>query len=171
MRAFDGQLHVHHGQAYVFSGDDGDTGQMEACFRGQTNGLVGAGQLGMLFFLTGLHTGFVEFTVDVDEHEPPLDDSWEECVEVSFAPAAQDARIVDWDCGLVCALTLPRPDYRVRYAARGMDAGQAADTIIAGEEPVDSYRFWFWPAPTAPDVVRKRTSQTAEYWHNWAQTL
>jgi hypothetical protein len=171
MRLFDGQLHVQYGQAYVFSGDDGDTGEMAACFRGQTNGLLGAGQPGMLFFLTGLHTGFVELTVDVDEHEPPLDLSWDECVEVSFAPAAPDVRLVDWDRGLVCALTLPAPGYRVRYAARGMDAGHAADTILTDEKPVDSYRLWFWPAPPAPDLVLKRTSEAAEYWHNWVRSL
>jgi hypothetical protein len=84
MPVFDGRLHVHYGQAYVVSGDAGDTGDMDACFRGQTNGLLGAGQQGMLFFLTGLHTGFVELTVDVVEREPPLDESWEESVEVSF---------------------------------------------------------------------------------------
>jgi hypothetical protein len=171
MRVFDGRLHVHYGQAYVFSGDDGDTGEMEACFRGQTNGLLGAGQAGMLFLLTGLHTGFVDLTVDVDEHEPPLDESREECVEVSFAPAAPEVRVVDWDRGLVCELALPGLSYRVRYAARGMDAGHAEDTIIGDEEPVDSYRLWFWPAPHAPDRVLEQTSGAAAYWHNWAQNL
>jgi hypothetical protein len=171
MRVFDGRLHVHYGQAYVFSGAEGDTGAMDACFRGQSNGLLGAGQPGMLFFLTGLHTGFVGLTVDVDEHERPLDEAWEECVEVSFAPSARDARLVDWDGGVVCELPLPEAEYRVRYAARGMDAGRAADTIIDPEGPIDSYRLSFWPAPPAPDRVVKRTSETAEYWHNWARGL
>lgn len=171
MRVFDGRLHVHYGQAYVFSDDAGDTSEMETCFRGQTNGLVGAGQRGMLFFLTGLHSGFVELTIDVVERGPPLDESWEECVEVSFAPAAPDVRLVNWDRELVCDLPLRTRDYRVRYAARGMDVGHAADTIIEDEEPVDSYRLSFWPASPAPDRVLKQTSETAQYWHDWARNL
>src|SRR5690349_5733026 len=130
MRLFDGRLHVHYGQAYVFSDDAGDTGEMDACFRGQVNGLLGAGQPGMLFLITGLHTGHVGLTVDVAEHEPPVEESWEECVEVSFAPATPDVRLVDWDRELVCQLPLEVTDYRVRYAARGMDRGHEADTIL-----------------------------------------
>jgi hypothetical protein len=80
-------------------------------------------------------------------------------------------RLVDWDRELVCVLPLRIGDYRVRYAARGMDAGHAADTIIEGEEPVDSYWLWFWPAAPAPDRVLKQTSVTAKYWHDWAQSL
>jgi len=133
MPLFDGRLHVHYGQAYVFSGDSADTGEMEMCFRGQTNGLLGAGQPGMLFFTTGLHTGSVELTVDVVEREPRVDEPWEECVEVSFAPAATDVRLVDWDRQFVCQLPLQIRDYRVRYAARGMDKGNAADTIIGAK--------------------------------------
>jgi hypothetical protein len=53
MRVFDAPLFVHYGQAYVFSGDRGDTGEMEKCFRGQTNGLLGSGQRGMLRRRTG----------------------------------------------------------------------------------------------------------------------
>jgi hypothetical protein len=171
MRVFDGLLHVHYGQAYVMCGVGGDTGKMDACFRGQTNGLLGAGQRGMLFVLTGLHTGFVALTVDVDENEPELDESWEECVEVSFVPNAPDVGLVDWDRDLVCALPLRPIDYRVRYVARGMDAGRAADTIVASEAPVDAYRLWFWPSAQAPDRVIRQTSDTAKYWHGWAHDL
>lgn len=171
MRLFDGRLHVHYGQAYVFSGDAGDTGEMDACFRGQANGLLGAGQLGMLFLTTGLHTGFVELTVDIVEREPPLDELWEECVEVSFAPAASDVRLVDWDRELVCQLPLEMHGYRVRYAARGMDDGRAADTILGDEDPVDSYGLWFWRAPPGPDRILNQTSETARYWHEWVRGL
>jgi hypothetical protein len=110
MRVFEGRLHVHYGQAYVFSRDEGDTGETESCFSGQSNGLLGAGQPGMLFFLTGLDTGSVGLVVDVDEHEPQLDESWDECVEVSFTPAPPDVRLVDWDRELVCELPLTRSD-------------------------------------------------------------
>jgi hypothetical protein len=38
--------------------------------------------------ITGLHTGQVGFTVDVLDAAPPLDDAWEEIVEVSFTVLA-----------------------------------------------------------------------------------
>ena len=171
MRLFEGRLHVHYGQAYVFSGACGDTADMDACFRGQANGLLGAAQPGMLFFMTGLHTGFVSLDVDVVDAEPPLDASWEECVEATFAPAAHDSRLVNWDGDVVCELPLRMRDYRVRYTARGMDAGHAADTVIGDEDPVDAYQLRFWPGPPAPDRVIKQASETAAYWHDWARTL
>jgi hypothetical protein len=124
----------------------------------------------MLFLLTGLHTGFVKLTVDVDEHEPGLDDSWEECVEVSFEPHAP-VSLVDWNREVVCALPLRPVDYRVRYLARGMDAGRAADTIVEDEEPVDLYGVQFWPSAPARDRVIRQTSDTAKYWHGWALDL
>ena len=62
-------------------------------------------------------------------------------------------------------------DYRVRYTARGMDAGHAADTVIGDEDPVDAYQLRFWPAPPAPDRVFKQASETAAYWHDWVRTL
>ena len=166
MHVFDGLLHVHYRQAYVVSGDGSE---MDASFSGQTNGLIGAGQQGMLVLHTGLHTGFVELTVDVADHEPQPDEAWEECVEASFLPIAADVRLIEWGGETVCDLPLQSRHYRVRYAARGMDAGHAADTVLDGEEPVDAYRLWFWPSPPAVDRVIRQTSETARYWHNWAR--
>ena len=171
MQVFQGRLHVHYGQAYVFSGGEGDTSELEACFGGQANGLIGAGRQGMLYLLTGLHTGLVELAVDLVEHEPCLDHAWEEAVEVSFSPAASDVRLVDWGGEPVCDVPLELRDYRVRYAARGMDAGRAADTLVGDAAPVDSYRLWFWPAPSAPDIILRQTSEAAAYSHDWAQSL
>jgi hypothetical protein len=170
MLVFDGHLHVHYGQAYVFSGNSDDTGDMDACFRGQANGLVGAALRGELFLMTGLHTGRVQLRVEVAGAEPRLDDSWEDCVEASFEPEGE-ARLFDWDNNLVCALPLDERPYRVRYHARGMDAGHEADTILEDEDPLDEYLLLFWPAPVAPDRIISKTSAQAEYWHRWAQTL
>jgi hypothetical protein len=162
---------VHYGQAYVFSGGAGDTGDMPACFRGQSNGLLGAARPGLLFLLTGLHTGEVDFSVNVVDEEPFMDESWEECVEASFEPAVADSRLVDWDGRTVCALPLSVRDYRVRYTARAMDAGHEADTILGREDPVDAYSLSFWPAPSDEDRVVKQTSGIAKYWHDWARSL
>jgi hypothetical protein len=167
---FDERLHVHYGQAYVFSGGADETADMEGCFRGQANGLVGAALSGELFLITGLHTGQVSFRVETHPSEPPLDDSWEECVEVGFEPGP-GVRLVDWDGTVVCELPLAERPYRVRYEARGMDAGNEADTILAGEQPVDEYLLSIWPAAAAPDRVLRQTSAVADYWHRWAQTL
>ena len=82
-----------------------------------------------------------------------------------------EARLVDWDGEIVCQLPLQMQDYRVRYAARGMDEGHTADTILEGEEVVDSYSLWFWPASVAPDRILRQASETAQYWHDWAQNL
>jgi hypothetical protein len=171
MLAFDGDLHVHYGQAYVFSGAGGDTGEMDSCFRGQSNGLLGAAQTGMLFLITGLHTGHVKFEVEIAADEPRVDEAWEECVEASFTPTDQDVRLINWDRELVCELPLRTHSYRVRYEGRGMDAGREADTVLQGEDPVDSYRLSFWPAPPAPDMVVRQTAESARYWHGWAQAL
>jgi hypothetical protein len=101
----------------------------------------------------------------------PRDETWEECVEVSFAPQA-GAHLVDWDRNLVCALPLVAGQtYRARYQARDMDAGHAADTILENESPVDAYLLSLWPAPAAPDRIVRQTSAQADYWHGWAQTL
>jgi hypothetical protein len=170
-RVFDGLLHVHYGQAYVVSGNADDTSDMNAMFRGQANGLLGAAQPGRLFLITGLHTGHVQFSVAISPAEPSLDDSWEECVEASFTPAGPPVRLVDWDWNLVCEIPLTGTHYRVRYYARGIDAGHQADTILKGEEPVDSYLLLFWPAALAPDRVVKQTSDGARYWHETARKL
>ncbi|MFL6030038.1 MAG: hypothetical protein ACJ74D_08425 [Gaiellaceae bacterium] len=167
----DGKLHVHYGQAYVFSGDTYEMGDMHVCFRGQTNGLLGAAHPGMLLLITGLHTGQVRFKLDVLDEEPALDASWEECVEVTFTPAADGAQLVDWDGTLVCELPLATEPYRVRYQARGMDAAREADTVLEDEEPIDAYAVSFWPAPPSPDAVVRQKSEIAAYWHGWAQEL
>jgi hypothetical protein len=78
---------------------------MGACFRGQTNGLLGAALPGELFLITGLHTGQVEFRVEVVADEPSHDATWEECVEAAFTPDGK-VQLVDWDGSVVCEIPL-----------------------------------------------------------------
>jgi hypothetical protein len=170
MVVFDTRLQVQYGQAYVFSGEADETGDMEAYFRGQENGLLGAALRGALFLMTGLHTGHVQFRVEVAAAEPALDESWEECVEASFEPEGA-VQIVDWDGNLVCDVPLGLQPHRVRYHARGMDAGHEADTILEDEAPVDQYLLAFWPAPIAAERIIRPTSEQPDYWHRWAQAL
>jgi hypothetical protein len=101
----------------------------------------------------------------ISESEPPRDEQWEECVEASFKPAGQ-ALLMDWFGKVVCELPLSGIDYRVRYCGRAMDAGDEADTILDGEDALDSYLLLFWPASPAADRVLKETSECARYWHS-----
>ncbi|HEX8347573.1 MAG TPA: hypothetical protein VF657_22990, partial [Actinoplanes sp.] len=133
----------------------------EEC-RGQRNGLCGAAVPGLLSLVTGLHTGEVGVTVERHDAEPPLDETWEEAVEVSFHTAVADIALHGFEKQYL--FTLPPGDYRVRFCARGMDAGQEADTLTEGG-PLDFYLLQFWPGLPAPDRVLRQTSKAAAYWH------
>ncbi|XGV98084.1 MAG: hypothetical protein ACAF41_03920 [Leptolyngbya sp. BL-A-14] len=169
-RIFDGRLPVHYGQAYVESSDSNCI-YLEEAFCGQTNGLCGAALPGVLFLITGLHTGGVSFTLDVLSVQPPLDDSWEEIVEVAFTPGLGKVSLTDWTATQVCDIPLLKEPYRVRYCARNMDLGDEVDTLMENEPIVDFYSLAFWLADPAPDTVIKQTSQKAAYWHNCVQNL
>jgi hypothetical protein len=183
-RVFEGKIHVSYSQAYVLMGETEIPDFFDA-FRGQTNGLCGAAVRGALWLVTGLHTGQVGFTVDVLDAPPPLDDTWEEIVEVSFFVGYIDpdliedtdiefmddpdvmAALIEWG-GPWHELPLPPGNYRARYCARGMQLGRDRDTLLCDEEPVDFYSLAFWPAEAAPDCIIKQTSEIAAYWHGHA---
>ncbi len=158
----DGDVWVSYGQFYVES--DYHQPDMAACFVGQRNGLCGAASPGFLFCITGLHTGSVRLTVTVHQNRPEPDERWEDVVEVSFRPRGA-ASVVGWGGDWSHALGLDERDYRVRYSARAMDAGRERDTRGEDEDEVDAYLLQFWPAPPAEDVVVRRTSEIAAYWH------
>jgi hypothetical protein len=125
---FEGNVHVHYSQIYVQSDDEFPAGFPRDERAGQDNGLCGAGYPGFLFLTTGLHTGSVPFTVESHDHAPPVDDVWEEVVEVSFTPGPGQVALVQWAGEARWPLDLSPVDLRARYCARGMDAARAADT-------------------------------------------
>ena len=158
---FDDQVYVHYGQISV-AGDDIDT---DDGFRaGQANGLCGAGKPGLLFLVTGRHTGNVPFRVELHESEPPVPEEWEDVVEASFRPASQDVALVEWAGEEWYPLDLDLVDLRVRYCCHGMDEARGD-----AESPNERYLLQFWPAPSAPDAIVRQTSETAAYWHAIAQ--
>lgn len=169
-RIFDGRLHVHYGQAYVLAPNNIQRG-MEECFLGQSNGLCGAASPGMVFLITGLHTGYVGLEVDVLSEAPELDNTWDEIVEVSFSVSESPVVLEDWNGELVTSIPLSTGSYRVRYCARNMHKGHEAETILKDEEAVDFYSLAFWPEEASEDHVIKQTSEQAAYWHNWVKTL
>lgn len=159
-----GPVWVSYGQIYVESSESPPV--LEECFRGQRNGLCGAASAGKLFLLTGLHTGWVGFAVELHEEPPPIDDQWEEIVEASYRPATEDTALVGWAGEGCWPLDLQLTDYRVRYCGWGMDAVEAPDRPMDDEAPVDRYLLQFWPAPPGPDQVVKQTSSKATELHD-----
>ena len=171
-RLFEGKVHVHYSQMY-FQGAADYCPELNECFAGQENGLCGARVRNVLFLLTGLHTGCVKVTVDFWDGEPPLEDSWEEAVEVSFVVNEPEwTGIAEWGSEVWHPIGLRRGRYRVRYCAKNMDAGRRKDTLLSDREPIDEYSLSFWFASGAPpDRVIRQTSEVAASWHVWARKL
>ncbi len=167
-RPVDGEVSVHYGQIYVERDPDDFNMDLHDSFAGQQSGLCGAAVPGGLYLHTGLHTGGVGFTVEIHDEEPPLDPAWEDVVEVSFRPASDRSSLMQWGGEAYWDLDLEEIDYRVRYCAKGMDAGNKLDTRMK-EPQQDCYLLQFWPGPPAPDRIVKQTSSIAAYWHRFAQ--
>ncbi|CAM5229694.1 hypothetical protein GCM10010329_79940 [Streptomyces spiroverticillatus] len=165
-------MSVSYRQFYVESrGEYVDEEQVHHC-AGQRNGLCGAANPGHLYLTTGLHTGEVGLTVEVHEAAPPLDEQWEEVVEVSFRPKSPETTVVPWGEAPIYSLDLPLADHRVRYCGRGMDVSPDDElSVLDGGPPVDHYLLQFWPAALSPDRIVKQTTQHAAYWHDRARTL
>lgn len=166
---FSGLINVQYGQFYLEAGTRFD-GDMARCFKGQTNGLLGARVPGFLFTITGLHTGVVGVTVLLEDAEPSVDDSWDEIVEVSLQVSGREVALVEWANDNPIPLAVMAGPYRVRYSALNMDEAAEADTH-EGPRPIDTYLIVLWPAALAPDRVIKQSSEVARYWHDWAQGL
>ncbi|WP_030226755.1 hypothetical protein [Streptomyces sp. NRRL WC-3626] len=164
-----GEVHVHYGQIYVESDPDGFGPGLAEAFAGQGAGLCGAAVPGALWLTTGLHTGDVGFTVEVHDQAPPPDPAWEDAVEASFRPLSASSSLVQWAGEAAWPLGLEETDYRVRYCAKGMDAGHREDTRLSEEPRLDEYLLQFWPAPPAPDRILRQTSRIAAYWHDHAR--
>ncbi|GAA1616890.1 hypothetical protein [Actinoplanes couchii] len=156
----DGPVFVTYSTAIVFSGTEMyDSYDPDRSWDGQRNGLCGAGAPGALQLVIGTHTGEVPIVVARYSSEPPVEDRWDEVVEVSFEPASAEVTLLGLDGSEEHPLDLPRTRYRVRYCASGLDQ---ADTT---PEPADRYLLQFWPAPPAPDRIVRQTSSQAAYWH------
>ena len=167
---FDQEIHVHYGQFYVQDQTPFET-EMNESFGGQANGLCGAAVPGLLFLITGLHTGQTRVTIEVLDAPAPIGDEWEEVVEASFRPETAGLYLVQWAAEASWTLPLAPIDYRVRYSATGMDRAREQDTLLEGEPLLDRYLLQLWPAPPAPDAVIRETSEQAAYWHAYARTL
>jgi hypothetical protein len=160
----DSTFEVHYGQLYLL---DGEAEAPDFDILGATPvGIVGT-EPGAAILVTGLHSGTVGFRVTVDDHDPGPDlDGYEDVVEISFESRDGAAALVGWAEEYSRELPeLPAGpgSYRLRYHARGMDAGAAAQN---SDEPIDEYLLQIWPAPPAPAETVKRTSQQCAYWQD-----
>lgn len=166
-----GEVRVHYSQIYVESDTEECGPELSEAFAGQDGGLCGGATAGALFLLTGLHTGGVGFTVELHDAPPPLDDAWEEIVEVPFTPVSSRTLLVQWAGEAAWELDLEERDYRARYCAIGMDEGSTVDTRLDAEPRRERYLLQFWPSPPASARVLKQTGETAGYWHRYAREL
>jgi hypothetical protein len=175
---FDEPVSVHYGFVHVFSSTDGEDGTpLESGefdgdpvgpAAGQVCGLAGARVPHQLSLVTGLHTGDVPVTISWDEEEPPLDDSWEDAVEVSIELAGTSLVLAAFD--ETYPAVVPRAGWhRARYCAAGMDAGRDLDCPDEGEQAPDRYLLQLWPAPQAAETVVREGSEVAAYWHRVAR--
>jgi hypothetical protein len=162
---------VAYGQIYLVSSTDEAGSTMEDAFRGQSNGICGAAVPGGLFLMTGTHTGRVGFTVELHHREPPLDNRWQEAVEVSFTAGGGDVGLAEWGGQGWHPLSIPAGDYRVRYCALGMDDGHQGGGPEDGQPPHDHYLLQLWPAGPGTDRVVRQTTELAAYWRLWARDL
>ena len=168
MELFNSNLEISYGQFYMVSGDS--EYDLDAAFKGQTNGLCGAADAPNLVFITGLHTGHVELGVYLHQSMPALEESWEDVVEVSYQVTGELS--IEECCGSTLdPLPIPPGTYRVRYSGRKMDEAREEDCVLEDEPAIDSYRVDFWPTtePSADQIIRQHSEQAA-YWHTaWSQ--
>jgi hypothetical protein len=162
------EVHVDYGQIFVESGEDDC--DLHDAFAGQEGvGLCGGGQEGMLLLLTGLRIGGVDFTAELHDSRPELDETWEEIVEVPFRPVSEETRLRQWNAKNWWELELEERDYRVRYSAIGMDDGRSKNVREDDEPPTDDrYLLQIWPAEPEPARLLKQTGGAAAYWHAFA---
>lgn len=163
---YDGRLSVSYGQAYVEPENPDDVVDHLEDFAGQINGLLGAAQAGALYLTTGVHTGDVGLRVVIADGPVPLGSEWEDVVEATFVPEGPCV-VMQWAGeGVPCGFELLPVPHRVRYSARGMDAGRDADVVMHDEPLVDHYELTFWPADPAPERIVRQGSRIAAYWHD-----
>lgn len=162
--AFDGDIDVHYRFIHLCApGADVEL----AIPTGQVNGICLASSQ-HLSFLTGLHSGSVRFAVEWLEAEPPLDESWEEIVEVPFDVPQRDLVLSAFEDSRVVTLPSSGP-HRARLNAHGMQEGRDLDTAWPQRLGPDRYLLQLWPAAPSRDAVVRETSDFAMRLHQHAR--
>lgn len=161
----DGDLFVDYGFVYLDSGVGGWDEEIDQR-AGQRNGLAGAAQPGFVMLMTGTSVGDVPLRVELYRKAPPLDERWDEIVEVSVDLRSRRLEVTSFDRELDARKLRQNGPHRLRYSAlRFEDDQQRRDDEVA----LDRYLVQLWPAAMAPDAIVKQTSERAVYWHRLAQ--
>jgi hypothetical protein len=159
---FDGVVETDYGQFDLLWCDAmGFDGDFDRFFAEQVNSLVGAGDPDGVYVHFGRRSGGSYVRIEPRGGEPPLEDEWEDIVEVPISvPAGAELR---WEsrAGDTSGPLGPLPvgTCRVRVCARGRDNrhdGEFADVTV------DFYLIQMW---AAPDAIIRVGSADAEYWH------
>lgn len=141
---------------------------LDLCFGGQANGLVGAAVPGRVYVNIASRLPEPAHVRIVALDGPPAapGPEWEDVVEVSTEvprlPADEAApHWTSWGYADSGPLDVTPGYYRLRVSARGRDA--ARDPV--GEGVHDHYLLELWPAPPSADAILRTTSEDAANWH------
>ena len=126
---FDGDVDVSYSQLYIYSGGPETRDPLADAFSGQQNGVCGGAWPGFVF-LTGLNVGYLPFRVERHDEAPPVDDGWEDIVEVSFRPATPEVALVEWGGGHSWPLDLDPTDLRVRSGGNAWGLGRLDRALL-----------------------------------------
>lgn len=166
---FSGNLGIDYGQFYFDVADnedeDDDFLDPDGAFDGQENGICGAAQAGKLFFVTGIQNGKIAIRVELHAAEPPIDQSYEEVVEVPFQRGKAPVSLCEWAHEETHELELPSGSHRVRYCIDGMGKDYDDDGDWEAPVPEQRHLIQIWSCNLKEDKVLKHTSDTAAYWH------
>ena len=163
MNIFNGIFPVCYGQFYFLSEADWD-GDLMACFSKQKNGICGVSVEGVVFFITGLHTGNITLSINYLDTEPKIDDSKEEIVESSFTVPESGLALEAWGEELKKNIDLLPGSYRLRYSAVNFGLAEELDKFEEGD--IEIYSIEIWPAQYSEDEIVKATTEKAKYWHS-----
>lgn len=166
---YSGNLGIDYGQFYIdIAGDeesDDDYLDPESAFKGQENGICGASQNGKVFLITGIQAGVISIAIVLHAEEPPVDESFEEIVEVSFQRGSASVSLCEWGHEKTHGLDLPPGNYRIRYYIDGMGKDYEDDGDWEAPVPGQRHLIQIWSSDPKKDKVVKHTSETASYWH------
>lgn len=156
-------IHTDYGHFSLEWGDDVWDGDADRFFGNQQNGWVGAAVFDVVHIVLARRSGGSSVRIELSDEEPPLEESWEDCVEVSLQiPDGPTVRWSTWAGEESSSLDISPGSYRLRVGAHGRDAGHAGE-FESGV--IDFYLLQLWPSLPSPDAVVRVGSADAAYWH------
>jgi len=172
-KIYSGNIFTNYSE-FTIECDDPDDSQLEnGGYSNQENGLVGCSATGRLFFTAEPKDSFIKLEIELHEHEPCIDNTFDEIIEVFFLKSKEDVFLCEWAHEETHLLEIPAGQYKVRYNIKGFDLDYDYDNM---EEPQDdeplppypgqSYLIQLWPSSAhEADKIIKQTSNLAAYWH------